>query len=241
MNRRATGRSRRFSQRTSSSAFSLGTVTGITNWWVSTAGVTVDVGDVVSAWTDQIGSDLLAAAGVARPNYVANAVNGLPAIDCAAAGQLLNDLTATSHLASVSVVAVVSIGGNGNGWLRHTNGAGNTGWRFDTNSSQHQLTILPATVLTGPARAAGYHVVIYCFGASGGFGTALDTRIIEVDGVAGTLGATAVNLAQGTTAFTIGGNGSTPKVAEIGYFNGTILSAGQRAAIASGLRAKYGI
>jgi hypothetical protein len=229
MNRRATGRSRRFSQRTSSSAFSLGTVTGITNWWVSTAGVTVDVGDVVSAWTDQIGSDLLAAAGVARPNYVANAVNGLPAIDCAAAGQLLNDLTATSHLASVSVVAVVSIGG------------GNTGWRFDTNSSQHQLTILPATVLTGPARAAGYHVVIYCFGASGGFGTALDTRIIEVDGVAGTLGATAVNLAQGTTAFTIGGNGSTPKVAEIGYFNGTILSAGQRAAIASGLRAKYGI
>lgn len=241
MSRRATGRSRRFAG--GSPPFSLGNyrTQGLTNWWEASLGVTVDVGDVVSAWLDQVGADNFVAAGAARPNYTANAQNGKPAIDCAGAGQSMQDLTATSHLASFSIVAVVSIGGNGNGWLRHTNGAGNTGWRLDTNSTQYQTTLLPATVLSGPARGAGYHVLIHGIAASGGFGTAVDTRFLDLDGVSQSIGATAVNLTQGTSSLLLGGNGSVPKVCEIGYFNGTILSAGQRAAIAAGLMAKYAI
>ena len=58
-----------------------GAIRGIAGWWTTETGLTVDSGNVVSAWADQSGNGVtLTAATTQRPSFLYDAVGGRPAL-----------------------------------------------------------------------------------------------------------------------------------------------------------------
>lgn len=238
--RRNTGRDRRFG---GALPFSLGNFIGdgLTNWWDAAVGITIATG--VSNWTDLVGGkNLSQGTGAAQPNYVTSATPaGTPAVDCDTSSKIIQNTSMTSQAnAAYTWIGVIKLGASSNAWWLHTDAGATVGSRQDSNTTKYQWVSLPATVYTGSAWDSAYHVVIWRVRASGGFGTAIDTMELYVDGVSRTVTGGPSNFTQGTTLFRFGNALAAPKIAEAAIANGSLISGARCQQIYAGLKAKHG-
>lgn len=243
--RRPTGRDRRGAQQIAYPSLSAFYAAGIKLHYDAALGVT-SAASRVSQWNDQSGNGnhVTQGTGANQPLLVASATPaGTPAIQYDTTARQMARL-ASATVASGAVwtwFGVVQVTANGIMWIRNNN-AGTAGVRVNSTAGNKVLFVESASTLTDGARTSNWEVWAWRIAASGGYGTAIDTKEFYVNGVLQAPSG-ASNLTQATTTVYLGLAGSSAlfSVAELAEAPQTLLSAADVIALSKGLMRKHGV
>lgn len=247
--RRITGRDRRGSGAKVYPSIASFYSAGIKLHFDSARGVTSSASRV-SQWNDQSGNGnhLVQGTGANQPLLVATATPaGTPAIrtDDTARQMAKLSLTTTQANARLTLFLVVKVAADAATRLwYHGNAGGTAGTVYAPTGGNRVLNNLGSTALTDGAHdQAKYEVLAWRLAASGGYGTAIDTNELYVNGVLQTTPTGTPNLTQGTDTLILGQTGSSGLVdyVELAEAPDTLLSATDVVALSKGLMRKHGI
>lgn len=245
--RRPTGRDRRGSAGLRYPSISGYYSLGIKIHFDAALGIT-QTGRGVSQWNDQSGNGnhLVQATDANRPLYVTgDTPSGSPCVHFDAASTQLAKLSGATNAsaAAYTLFFVVKRLANSTRAYQHDNGGGTAGITLKSTTGNRQVTCQNSTSLTDGAWSANYEVQCWRIAASGGFGTAVDTNELYINGVLQTAPTGTPNLLQATNVIVMGITGSTGafKFAEVAEAPGTLLSAYDCIALSKGLMLKHGV
>lgn len=243
--RRVTGRDRRGASQISYPSLASFYTQGIKMHYDAALGVT-SAASRVSQWNDQSGNgnNLVQGTGANQPLLVSSATPaGTPGIRLDSTARTMAKLAGATTTANAAWTwfAVVNVTADGIFWI-HNNGAGTAGVRVNSTAGNKVLFVESASTLTDGARTANWEVWAWRIAASGGYGTAIDTKEFYVNGVL-VAPSGASNLTQGTSAIDLGlaGSSALSTVAELAEAPQTLLSAADVIALSKGLMRKHGV
>lgn len=205
--------------------------------------------DRVSSWahagTRSGWPTLTQGTGASQPRWVASATpNGSPAVEADTASRYVffNGVTDTPATASTTIFVVCSLTANGP-FASFSNVAQTAGWRVRATTGNIDWLALGGTALTDGATPAGWKVLAYRIAASGGFGTAVTTSELYINGVLQAALTGSTNYLQPTTYCAIfsGASGATGQIADVQIAPATALSAADTIACSQALMRQYGI
>lgn len=211
-------------------------------------GVTL-VSGRVSQWNDQTGNGNNVTQGTAgqRPLFIAaDTPGGTPAIHFDDTARNLNKTSGstTQANAACTIFAVLKIASNGTRIWSHDNAAGSGGVRIDSTAG-NRVTFFWGTsgVTDGAFDSSNYEVWCWRLAAAGGYGTAITTKDLYVNGVLQSAPSGTPNMTQGTVEYSFGVNGTCPNVkfAEFAEAPDSLIAATDCIALSRGLMAKHGI
>ena len=204
----------------------------------------------MSQWNDQSGNGnhLTQGTGANQPLLVSGATpSGRPAIQTDDVNRQLAKLSLSTNQANaqLTLFLVVKVAGAaGTRTYYHGNAGGTAGTVYAPTGSNRVLSLLGSTALTDGAHdQTKFEVIAWRIKASGGYGTAIDTKEIYVNGVLQSAPTGTPNLLQGTDTLILGQTGSSGNVsyAEIAEAPGTLLAASDVINLSIGLMRKHGI
>lgn len=222
---------------------------GIKLHWDAALGVSQSAGRV-SQWNDQSGNSntLTQFTGANQPLFVSSAtLAGTPGIQTDDVNRQMTklSLSTTQANAALTLFMVVKVAGAaGTRLYYHGNAGGTQGTVYAPSASNRVLTLLGSTALTdGAHNQTKFEVICWRIAASGGYGTAIDTKEIYVNGVLQSAPTGTPNLLQGTDTLILGQIGASGNVtyAELAEAPDSLLSQSDCIALSKGLMKKHGI
>lgn len=222
---------------------------GIKMHWDAALGVTSSASRV-SQWDDQTGNGnhMTQATGVNRPLLVTGATpSGRPVIqlDDAARFMQKNGGSTTQANAVSTVFMVVKVpNATAPRIYYHGNAGGTAGFQLTGATNNCTVSVLSSTAITGAAYdLTKFQVIAWRLRASGGYGTAIDTKELYINGVLQAAPTGTPNLTQGTDTLLMGQNTISAAVsyAEMAEAPDTLMSATDVIAISLGLMQKHGV
>lgn len=187
---------------------------GIKLHWDAAKGVTISTG--VSNWVDQTGNGntLAQGTGAQQPVLVTGATPaGTPAIHFDTTAKNINKTSGctTQANAACTLFFVIRIVGNGTRIWSHDNAAGSGGSRLDSTSGNRVVFFWGTSGITdGAFDTSKYEVHCWRLAASGGYGTAITTKELYINGVLQSTPSGTPNMTQGTVEVSFGVNGTCP-------------------------------